>query len=1006
LLQPVKRFRLPRSRFFSTIFVCLLLFPPIISAQYRFDSFTTDNGLPQNGVRGIVQAPDGYLWFTTFDGLVRFDGESFTVFDKNNSPGISSNRFVQLHIEPDGTLFAGTEDGGVTIYRDGVFRTYTTADGLPSNIIVRLAVDASGEFVIETLAGDCYFRGGGLVPVPAAEMPNKNLFYRSPAGNLWLYDDTSIRQVTPDKREIVYPIKLDYYNKGFSGINLFEDSRGNLWFGDLAAVYRLKDGSVSRFTIADGVPPRTILRPYVEDADGSIWFASGWFGDAEKVGLVRFHEGRFTTWGESAGLSNPFVGQLFKDREDTIWAATDGGLNHLQKQFIKSYSIADGLIHSEVYPVLQTKNGDVYIGTTRGLSRYRDGKFSIVPLASGKEDVFITSLFEDERGVLWIGTAGGLLRLENGRAGKIDAFKGIDVWTIVKDRAGEFWVGTNKGLFRFKDENSVARLTTADGLPSDDVKIIHEARDGALWFGTYGGLAQIAAGPARSANRQIKTLTTADGLASDRVRAIYEDAGGVLWIGTYDGGLSRLKNGRIFNYTVENGLFNNGVFQILEDGKDNFWISSNRGIYRVARGELDDLADGKIQKINFVVYGKPDGMLNTECNGGRSPAGIRTADGKFWFPTQNGVVVIDPENVSLNANPPPVKIESVLIERRATDFRDGIALNARDDNLEIRYTGISFIKPEQVKFRYRIEGLDENWTDVGPIREVYFPSLPSGEYTFRVIAANSDGVWNTEGAQLKIRVLAPFWQTAWFVVLCSIAAIAVVFLTFRLRERELKRRQLVQQEFSRRLIESQENERKRIASELHDSLGQYLLAIKNWALFGLNSVAGENPAREFLTEVSDTSSLALDEVREMTHNLRPYQLERLGLTNTLEYMMKNINSSSAIDFSSAIENVDGILSKEAEIVFYRIAQETVNNVLKHSEAANASFSVKRANGSLDFVCRDDGRGFDVEAAKSSSASGLGLDGIAERVKILGGEYEIDSAIGKGTTVSVKIPKSE
>ena len=994
----VKFFLDDRACFVIQVIFCLALFFQPAAAQYRFDSFTTDNGLPQNGVRGLAQTPDGYLWFTTFDGLVRFDGVSFTVFDKNNSPGISSNRFAHLHVEPDGTLFAGTEESGLTVYRDGAFKTYTAADGLPSNVIVGFTTDIKGEFAIQTTAGYCYFRDGRLVPVPGADIPNNNLFYYSPTGNLWLYDKDSVRQITPDKREIIYPIKIDYYNPGLSGITLFEDSRGDLWFGDLSAVYRLKDGNITRFTTADGVPRRTLLRPSAEDADGSIWFASSWFGDTEKVGLVRFHDGRFTSWGESAGLSNLSVGKLFKDREGTIWAATNGGLNHLQKQFIKSYSTADGLAGPEVYPLLQTKNGDVYIGTTAGLSVYRDGKFSVVPLAGGKTDVFITALFEDERGALWIGTAGGLLCLENKIVRKIDAFNSTDVWTIVRTAAGEFWVGTNKGLFRFKDENSVRHLTMADGLPGDDVKIIYQARaGGAMWVGTYDGLAKMSASGT--------TFQTIEGLASPRVRAIYEDADGVLWIGTYDGGLSRLKDGRIFNYTVEQGLFNNGVFHIIEDARGNFWISSNRGIYRVPKSELNDLADGKIPKINSVAYGKPDGMLNTECNGGCQPAGIKTSDGKFWFPTQNGVVVLDPEDVSLNSQPPPVEIETVLIERRATDFRDGIRLGAGGDNLEIRYTGISFIKPEQVKFRYRIEGLDENWTDVGTIRDVYFPSLPAGEYTFHVVAANSDGVWNSEGAHLKIRVLAPFWQKAWFYVLCSILAITLIFLIFRLRERELKRRQLIQQEFSRRLIDSQEDERKRIAHELHDSLGQYLLAIKNWALFGLNSVAEENPAREFLNEVSDTSSLALVEVREMTHNLRPYQLERLGLTSTLEYMLKNIKSSSSIDFSSEIENVDGILSKDAEIVFYRIAQETVNNVIKHSRAANAFFSVRATRYGMEFVCRDDGTGFDVAAAKSSAKSGLGLNGIAERVKILGGQYEIDSAIGKGTIVSVKIPKA-
>lgn len=984
-----------RACFVLQLAVWLFLFSQISAAQYRFDSFTTDNGLPQNGTRAIVQTPDGYLWFTTFDGLVRFDGAKFTVFDKNNSPGISSNRFTSLQVEPDGTLFAGTEDGGLTVYRDGAFRTYTTADGLPSNTALGFQNNMRGEFYISTGGGNSYFREGKFIPVPDADIPNQKRFYPAKSGNLWTYDENGFRQTTTDGREFFYPLKTEFYNDKFSGIELFEDSGGKLWFGDLTGVYCLRDGAVKKYTAADGVPPRMCLRPYFEDGDGSVWFASAMFW-MEGVGVVRYKDGRFTSWGKSVGLSSLFVANIFRDREGTIWATGDGGLNRLQKQFIKSYSIADGLIHTEVYPLLETRGGDVYIGTTRGLSRFRDGVFSGVLSKNAEgDDVSVTALFEDERGRVWVGSGGELFRLENEQTQTIKIDDNATVWAITDDRAGNVWIGSGKGLLKYRDDRLIARYTVADGLPADDIKAIYEDKRGALWLGTYDGLVKFE-------NEKFVTLTTRDGLASNRVRAIYETGDGALWIGTYDGGLSRFKDGVFFNFTIENGLFNNGVFQILEDERGNFWISSNRGIYRVKKQELEDFAAGRISKINSVAYGKQDGMRNTECNGGRHPAGIKTTDGKFWFPTQDGVVVVNPNEVSFNPNPPPVEIESVLIERQPVNLKNGIELNANRDNLEIRYTGITFIKPEQVKFRYRIEGLDENWTDLGTIREVYFPSLPAGDYDFHVIAANSDGVWNETGARLKIRVNAPFWQKTWFVVLCSIAAIGIVFLIFRLRERELQRRQTVQQEFSRKLLDSQEQERKRIAFELHDSLGQYLLAIKNWAMFGLNSLTRENPAREYLTEVSETTALALAEVREMTHNLRPYQLERLGLTSTLEYMLKNIKSSSAIRFSCEIENVDGVLPKDAEIVFYRVVQETVNNVIKHSEAASVRVSIKPNAGGLEFVCRDDGRGFDVEAAKKSRDSGLGLEGINERLKILGGQLEIASEIGKGTLVSVKI----
>lgn len=1006
-LKLIKKKIFSIENFFYFIIFPIFLFSQTISAQYRLDAFTTDNGLPQNGVRDVVQTPDGYLWFTTFDGLVRYDGAKFIVFDKNNTPEILSNRFFLLRVETDGSLLAGTEDGGLTVYKNAVFRTYTVADGLPSNKLIEFGNDIHGNFYIWTAEGKCYFRDGKFIPVSESEIPNNNRFYRSSAGNVWFYDTDGIRENGANGEQRFYQIPLKAYNEKLTGIKLFEDRKGFLWFGDLTGVYRLKDGEITKFTEKEGVPPNVSLLPYLEEDDGGIWFTSGipWLAG---VGLVHYKDGRFTTLGKNAGLSSLLLHKITRDREGNIWiSTTDRGLNLLKKQFIRSLSTADGLPTTEVYPLLQSRNGDVYAGTTKGLSVYRDGRFSDVLIKNNEgKTVSVTALYEDENGVLWVGSADGTFyRFENGVWKKYSLGNDSIIWTIHKDRLGIIRLGTDKGLYEFRGDKLLKTYTVADGLPSNDIKFVYQDQKGKIWLGTYGGLVKLEKENIDGKLNISSVFTTENGLASNRIRSIYEDKNGTLWIGTYDGGLSRFRDEKFVNYTIENGLFNNGVFQILEDDKNNFWISCNKGIYRVERQELEDFAEGRIAKISSIGYGKQDGMLNTEANGGRQPAGIKTTNGKLWFPTQDGVAIVDPNEVSFNRQPPPVQIENVLIDRVAVGFRDGITMQANQNNLEIRYTGISFIKPEQVKFRYRIEGLSNEWTDVRNIREVYFPSLPAGEFTFHIIAANSDGVWNEEGARLKITVNAPFWKKTWFIALASLAAIFIIFTVFKLRERELQRRQIIQQEFSRKLLESQESERKRIASEMHDSLGQYLLAIKNWALFGLNSLTEKDAARQYLTEVSETSTLAIEEVREIAHNLRPYQLERLGLTNTLEYMLKNIKKSAAIKFVYEIEAIDGFLSKDDEIVFYRIVQECINNVIKHSNAENAWVSVKLNEDILIFKCHDDGKGFDVEAAKTSPESGLGLDGIAERVKILDGDYKIESESGKGTTVIVKVGKN-
>jgi ligand-binding sensor domain-containing protein len=323
------------------------------------------------------------------------------------------------------------------------------------------------------------------------------------------------------------------------------------------------------------------------------------------------------------------------------------------------------LAGKEVYPILQTRDGDILIGAVGGVSRFQDGHFTRI--WSTDQFSYSQALWEDPGGQLWIGHIGNMTRLNKGKTQLVPGSPGT-VYAIRPERLGNVWVGGNGGLVQFRDNKIIANFSMANGLPGNDVKEIYESRDGALWIATYGGLAHFKDG-------KFTSWTIKEGLASNSVRSIYEDADGTLWIGTYDGGLSRFRNGKFFNYTTANGLFNNGVFAILEDRRGNFWISCNKGIYRISRRELNEFAAGKVAQINSIVYGKSDGMRSTECNAGRQPSAIIAKDGKLWFPTQDGVAVIDPQGVSANSIAPPVAIESVAVDRNNVAFTGSLQIS-------------------------------------------------------------------------------------------------------------------------------------------------------------------------------------------------------------------------------------------------------------------------------------------------------------------------------------------
>lgn len=979
--------------------LCLMLaclFSPAASAKgLKFEAWTSDDGLPQNSVYSILQTRRGYLWFTTLGGLVRYDGVRFIVFDRAGSPGISGNRFTIIHEDARGDLWAGTEAGDLTRFADGSFTTYTKEDGLPAAEIRAIRDDGEGRLWVLSSAGIVEWRGGRFVRPATAELTAGQLGTIST-----MRRQTGFSFFDRDGLHVFERGRLRTYTtrEGLSSLNInavFEDQRGAFWVETKdAGLNRLKDGKVTVFPVSAPPTPddETRMTAAYEDGRGNLWVAR------RGKGLSLWKDGALTSYTTADGLSSNDIETIYEDREGNVWLGTfNSGIDRATDKAFTVLSERDGLGHRNVYPLLEDREGSVWIGTWGGeLYRFKEGVFTRYGKERGLTYQAVSALYQDAGGVLWVGTfGGGVNRLAGDRFEALttkDGLPGDNVRAIMEDREGVLWFGTTSGLARYEG----GKFTTygvAEGLPHREVQALTVDRRGSLWVGTLGGVAKLEGG-------RFSSYTEREGLSSNYVRVVHEDADGVIWVGTYDGGLTRIKDGRLRAVTTRDGLFDNGAFQILEDAGD-FWVSSNRGIYRVGRGELNELAEGRRPSVTSVHYGKADGLLSAECNGGTQPAGFRARDGRLWFPTQDVVGVVNPSEILRNSLPPPVAIEEFILDNRPVVFRDAARLPTGTENFEIHYTGLSFVRPEQVRFRYRLEGLDDDWVEAGTRRTAYYSHVPPGDYTFRLTAANSDGVWNTEGAAISITIAPPFWRTRWFLLLASLSLCALAVFAYRRRVSRLERKQKEQENFSRQLIESQEHERKRIAGELHDSIGQNLLVIKNRAVMALGAGDAER-ARKQLDEISATASQSIEEVREIAYDLHPYQLDRLGLTKAIEEMLRRVSGASGIPVSSSIGPLDGVLTKELEINLFRVVQEGVNNVVKHSGATEASVSIQTELPLVHVRIYDNGKGFDADADGLGASAGFGLKGIRERVRILGGRCLVNSAPGAGTTITVTL----
>ncbi|HEV8484533.1 MAG TPA: two-component regulator propeller domain-containing protein [Blastocatellia bacterium] len=950
--------------------------------QYIHEVWQTDQGLPQNSVVAIVQSRDGYLWLATQEGLVRFDGIRFSVFDKRSNPEIKENNIQALLEDHDGNLWFGTEGGGLGRFKDGSFTIFTSKDGLADGIVDAIFEDRKGSLWVGTLGGLSRFADGQFTTYSTKDGLASNSVLsicEDRQGNLWIgTEEGGISRMT-DGRFTRFTTSDGLASNLVRAI--IEDRAGDLWIATGDGLNRFKDDRFITYKARDGLANNSVLS-LLEDREGNIWIGTA-------GGLNRFSNGRFARYRDKDSLSTFRVASICEDREGSLWIGTyEGGLNRLKSGRFTTYTGEDGLADNIVRPVYQDRTGGLWLGTARGLSRFVDGRFTTYTKANGLADNSVLSLSEDSQGGLWVGTNDGLSCFKSGRFISYSAKDGLSnstVLSICPDRAGGVWFGTDSGLNRLSGGKFTA-YTTKDGLTNDSVWALAEDRDGAVWIGTDGG------GLNRWKDGVFSAYTTSDGLANNIVLSLYEDREGTLWIGT-SGGISRLKDRRLSSYTTRDGLFDDVVFQILEDSKENLWMSCNKGIFRIAKNDFEEHSRGMRASITSISYGRSDGMKSRECNGGFQPAGWKTKDGKLWFPTVKGVVMIDPENIRLNDQPPPVIVERVLVDNEPIRLTGDISLGPGLEKFEFHYTGLSFLAPEKVNFKYKLEGFDRDWVDAGMRREASYTNIPPGMYTFRVVASNNDGIWNMTGASLEFYLKPRFHQTYWFYGLSAVGVALVGWGLHRFRLRQMQAR------FAAVLAE-----RNRMAREIHDTLAQGFAGISAQLESMTDMIVDSPEAKDHLDCARRLARSSLAEARRSVWNLRSQALENGDLPGALSVIAQQLTAGTGVQAGLEVHGAAQRLPEAIENNLLGIGREALINALKHARASRVLIELSFDLQQVRLRVEDDGCGFDTEAISSTARGGFGLIGMRERSEQIGGELILESKLGQGTQVSVTVPK--
>jgi signal transduction histidine kinase len=950
-------------------------------SQYVHTAWRIQDGVLPNLPLAFTQTADGYLWIATFAGLIRFDGMRFVPWEGPDGQHLPDSRIVSVLGAHDGSLWIGTPKG-LARWKDGELVTLPSLGGSAHSIIE----DHNGTIWVGRI--DVEDERGGICQVVGNELRfygrsdgvpfrSVNRLAEDEAGNLWVGSYQGLCWWKPGSSEthIENGLKIG----GLLGVwVLAVEKDGTVWAGaeiaggDLELQRRGPDGW-RRYQLP-GIKGEPGVTALFVDRDQSIWVGTA------RRGIYRIHGSEVDHFDSSDGLSGDAVATFFQDREGTLWVGTSKGMDRFRDVRVATFSIREGLNSDSVSSVLGARDGSVWIGNSGALNILKDGKVSAIRTGHGLPGRDVTTLFEDHAGRLWVGIDNGLWVYDGGRFRPID--QGV-TFAVTEDTDGIIWARIGKRLDRIenlqvRERIELPQIAMAFKLAPDPA--------GGIWLGlTNGDLVRYRDG----------RLETFPALEESKysIQTLMAESDGSVWAATQEG-LLRWKDGTSKLLTTRNGLPCNDIYTMVNDGAGSLWLYANCGVIALATVELEAWWAEPDGKLNARIFDSFDGAHPAFTK--KQPQASRSTDGRLWFANDSLLQMIDPARVGTNRLPPPVHIQRIVVDKQSYSTRENLTFPPRTRDLEIDYAAPSLVIPQKVRYRYKLEGHDQDWQEPGTRREAFYNDLPPGKYKFRVIACNNDGVWNEEGATVEFNITPAFYQTNWFILLCVAAATCLVWVAYRWRVRWIAAQ--LDRRFEERLAE-----RTRIAQDLHDTLLQGVLSASMQLYVANDQLAEDSPAKPLVTRVLELMGRVVNEGRNALRGLRSSDEGTEDLDQAFSRVSQELTVNRAVDFRILVEGQSRALHPMIRDEIYRIGREAIINAFRHSEANNIEVEIKYAVHELRVMVRDNGCGIDAQVLRSGRDGHFGLSGMREQAERIGAKLKVWSQPAGGTEVEFFIP---